>query len=113
MNVWVQLFTAGGVGAAAGSIGTAIVQSMSSRGEAKAQAADRVTNAAGNLAERLDKMNSSLDERLARSEARQTQMRHALAALSDAVEDLLPLVNDVATRQSVQDAVNQARAAFR
>lgn len=101
----------GGLGAAVGSIGTALIQSMSSRGEARAVAADRVTNAAGNLADRLDKMNSKLEERLAKSEDQNQHMRQALMALTEAVEDLLPIAPDP-LRFKVQKAINTARLSF-
>ena len=108
----VSAIISGGLGAALGSIGTAAIQSISSRGEARAVAADRVTNAAGNLADRLDKMNSALEDRLARSEAQNTQMRQAMVALTEAVQDLLPIVPDDVTRRRVQKAINVARVAF-
>lgn len=102
----------GGLGAAIGSIGTAMIQSISSRGESRAIAADRVTNAAGNLADRLDKMNSTLEARLARSEDENRQMRQALMALAEAVEDLLPVIPDD-VHEKVQAALNKARISFR
>lgn len=102
----------GGLGAALGSVGTAMIQSISSRGESRAIAADRVTNAAGNLADRLDKMNSTLESRLAKSEDENRQMRQALMALTEAVEDLLPVIPpDIHDR--VQAALKKARISFR
>lgn len=103
----------GGLGAAIGSIGTALIQSLSSRGEARAIAADRVTNAAGNLADRLDKMNTTLEERLTKSELDNMRLRNALVSLTEAVEDLLPAVPDPAIREKAQQAIVQARVAFR
>ena len=70
-----------------GSIGTAIVQTFSAKGEARATAADRVTNAAGNLADRLDKLNTKLEEE-------NTAMRKAMVALTEAVEDMFAEVQD-------------------
>lgn len=102
----------GGLGAAIGSIGTALIQSMSNRGEARAIAADRVTNAAGNLADRLDKMNSTLEARLAERENENRHMREAMVTLTEAVEDLLPMADDK-TRTRVQAAINKARIAFK
>lgn len=96
----------GGLGAALGSIGTALVQSFSKKGEARAAAADRVTNAAGNLADRLDKLNSKLEEE-------NRQMRKAMVALTEAVEDIVSNIEDEATRKKVQKAINTARIAFR
>lgn len=96
----------GGVGAALGTVGTAMVQSMSSRGESRASAADRVTNAAGNLADRLDKLNSDL-------ERENKQMRLAMIALTEAIEELLPLAPDDETRDKIKAAINIARVSFR
>ena len=73
--------------------------------ESRAAAADLVTNAAGNLADRLDKMNLRLERENA-------QMRKALVALTEAVEELLPTVQDDLTRRRVQKAVSAARLAF-
>jgi len=104
-NVITALIT-GGLGAAMGSIGTAAIQSISSKGESRAIAADRVTHAAGNLADRLDRMNVRLEEE-------NVAMRKAMVALTEAIEDLLPIVDDEPTRQRVQHAINTARMAFR
>ena len=104
-NFIVALIT-GGLGAALGSIGTALIQSVSKKGEARAVAADRVTNAAGNLADRLDKLNAKL-------EVENTQMRKAMVALTEAVEDMMDSINDPAQRRRVQKAINTARIAFR
>ena len=95
----------GGVGAALGTVLTAIIQVVSKKGESRAIAADRVSNAAGNLADRLDKINAKLEiDNLA--------MRKALVALTEAVEDLLPLA-DEETQKKVRDAIHVARIAFR
>lgn len=112
MSDIVPALVTGGLGAAVGSIGTALIQSVSARGEARAVAADRVTNAAGNLADRLDKMNSALQDQLARSEAQNTQMRRAMVSLTEAVEDLLPIVPDPGMRRRVEQAIHTARIAF-
>ena len=103
-NLIVALIT-GGLGAAVGSIGTAIVQSFSAKGSARAEAADRVTNAAGNLADRLDKLNTKPEEE-------NSQMRKAMVALTEAIEDMLAEVHDPALKRRVQKAVNEARIAF-
>ena len=100
----------GGLGAAVGSIGTALIQSMSSRGEARAVAADRVTNAAGNLADRLDKMNTKLEDRIATRENENHRLREAIIALTEAVEDLIPLAPEPA-RTKAKEAVRIARLA--
>lgn len=104
-NVVVALIT-GGLGAALGSVGTAIVQSLSRKGESRAIAAEQVSNAAGNLADRLDKLNIKLEHE-------NVQMRKALVSLCEAVEDMLGAVDDVAVKEKVQNAINDARIAFR
>jgi len=104
-NFIVALIT-GGLGAAIGSIGTALVQSFSKKGEARAVAADRVTNAAGNLADRLDKLNNDLEEE-------NRHMRQALVAIAEAIEELLPMAPDEDTRKKIRDAIRIARIAFR
>lgn len=96
----------GGLGAAIGSIGTAVVQTVSGRGVSRAEAVDRVTNAAGNLADRQDKQ-------ITRLEAENIAMRKAMVALAEAVEDLLPIVDDEAVRDRVHAAIATARVAFR
>lgn len=104
-NFIIALIT-GGLGAAIGSIGTAVVQTISKKGESRAIAAEQVTNAAGNLADRLDKLNTKLEKE-------NIQMRKALISLCEAVEDILYAVEDEAVKNKVQSAVNQARIAFR
>lgn len=105
MGEVVSALITGGLGATIGSIGTAVVQSMSSRGESKAIAADRVTNAAGNLADRLDKFNTRLERENA-------ALRHALLSLCEAIEDIMPVVDDAVVRSKVHDAVSEARKSF-
>ena len=103
-NFVVALFT-GGLGAAIGSVGTALIQTISKKGEARAVAADRVTNAAGNLVDRLDKLNTKLEEE-------KSQMRKAMVALTEAVEDIIPYLQDEEVKDRVREAVNNARIAF-
>lgn len=104
-NFIVALIT-GGLGAALGSVGTAIVQTISKKGEARAIAAERVTSAAGNLADRLDRLNSKLEKE-------NVQMRKALVSLCEAVEDILDVVEEPTIKEKVQKAINDARIAFR
>ncbi len=104
-NFIVALVT-GGLGAALGSIGTALIQTVSKKGEARAVAAERVTSAAGNLADRLDRLNTKLEQE-------NVQMRKALVSLCEAVEDILDVVEEESTREKVQKAINNARIAFR
>lgn len=103
-NLATALIT-GGVGAAIGSVGTALIQSMSKRGESRAVAADRVTNAAGNLADRLDRMNAMLEKQNA-------QLRSAILAVSDVMDEVVPLIPDVIVREKAHAAIIAARLAM-
>lgn len=102
MSEVVPALVTGGLGATIGSIGTAVVQSMSSRGESRAIAADRVTNAAGNLADRLDKFNSKLEQENRR-------LRLAVSSLCEAIEDIIPTIGDESVRDRAHAAVVEAR----
>lgn len=101
MSELIPALLTGGIGAALGGIGTALIQSISGKGISRAEAADRVTNAAGNLADRLDKEIARRDKEIA-------HMRKALSALSAAIEDLLPMVENEAVRLKAQKAVHEA-----
>lgn len=96
----------GGLGAALGSIGTALVQSVSKKGESRAIAADRVTAAAGNLADRMDRMNTNLEKENA-------AMRRAMVALTEVVDELIPLIPDPGEQARARKAVSAARLALR
>lgn len=96
----------GGVGAALGSIGTALIQSFSKRGESRAVAADRIADAAGNLADRLDKMNTHLEEE-------NTVMRHAIIALADVMDEMIPLLPAEDMRIRAKAAITASRRALR
>lgn len=74
-----------GVGAGAGSIGAAVVTSRSGKAEARAHAADLIANAAGALADRLERMNTTL-------EAENRQLRHAVGCLTDAIDEMIPML---------------------
>ena len=80
-------------------------------GRVTLQRPDLVTNAAGNLADRLDKRNGALEARLSVSEQQNLQMRRALIALTEAVEDLLRIIPDEGHPSPHPEAVNTARAA--
>jgi hypothetical protein len=103
---FVATLITGGLGAAIGSVGTALIQTVSKKGEARATAADLVSSAAGNLADRLDKLNTKL-------EVENIQMRKALISLCEAVEDMLDSVGEPEIKTKVQSAINEARIAFR
>lgn len=96
----------GGLGATVGTVLTAVIQLVSKRGESRAVAADRVTNAAGNLADRLDKINADLEQE-------NLHMREVMIALAEGVEELLPLAEDEATKVKIRTAIRAARIAFR
>jgi hypothetical protein len=106
MSEWVPALITGGLGAAVGSIGTALIQTLSGRGVSRAEAADRVTNAAGNLADRLDRMNTTL-------ERENIAMRKAVVALTDVMDEVIPLIPDAAIRTKAHDAIKIARLALR
>ncbi len=76
----------GGLGVTLGSIGVAAIQAFTKRNENRAHAADLVSDAAGNLADRLSKLNDKLD-------GENRQMRMALLMLTDVVDQIIPLVN--------------------
>ena len=105
-NDVVTTLITGGIGATMGTIITAIIQSISKRSESRAIAADRVTNAAGNLADRLDKINGDL-------ESENRHMREALIALAEGIEEMLPLAQDEETRMKIRETIKIARVAFR
>ena len=97
----------GGLGATIGTVLTAVIQLVSKRGESRAVAADRVTNAAGNLADRLYKINTDLEQE-------NLHMREAMIALAEGVEELLPLAeDDEAAQMKIRAAIREARIAFR
>lgn len=65
---WIGALLTGGIGAALGSVATAVLQLLGHKAESRATAADLVTRAAGNLVDRLEKDNADLRARLARAE---------------------------------------------
>jgi hypothetical protein len=96
----------GGLGATIGTVVTAVIQLVSKRGESRAIAADRVTNAAGNLADRLDKINADLEQE-------NRHCREVMIAMVEGVEELLPLVeDDEVTQAKIRAAIREARIAF-
>ena len=100
------LFITGGVGAALGSVFTAIVEVVSKRGESRASAADLVARAAGNLADRLDRINDNLDKE-------NMQMRSAIIAFTDTIEELVPLLPNELSRVKATQALKASRLALR
>lgn len=95
-----------GAGAGIGSIGAAIITSRSGKSESRAHAADLIANAAGTLADRLDKMNTTL-------EAENRQLRHAVTCLTAAIDEMVPMLSgppDVIAR--IKKATNAAKLAI-
>lgn len=76
----------GGLGVTLGSIGAAAVQAFTRRSENRAHAADMVADAAGNLADRLSRLNDKLD-------GDNKQMRNAILLLTEVVDQIIPLVS--------------------
>ena len=87
----------GGVGATIGGVITAVIQTLSRHGESRATAADLVSKAAGSIVARL--------------EAENQQLRHAVLLLIDALEQANPeLSTDIAkklleARQAAERAI--------
>lgn len=75
----VSIIVTSGLAASAASVLTAVVQGFMKRGESRALAADQLTHAAGNLAERLDKTVASLL-------AENAEIRGAFIALIEVME---------------------------
>lgn len=71
----------GGVGAALGGIGAAIITSMGGKGESRAHAADLVANAAAGLVDRV----IARDERIDKENA---VLRHALSDILDVIDQI-------------------------
>lgn len=95
-----------GVGAAIGSIGAAAITARSGKSEARAHAADLITDAAGALA---DKQAVTID----RLEKRADKQARALIALTTIVDELLCHIElPEGARQKLQDATNAARLAI-
>jgi hypothetical protein len=97
----VTTLVTGGAGVSLGAIGTAVVQAVSGKNQSRAQAADLVADAAGNLADRLSKLNEKLD-------GENRQMRNAILLLTDQVDVILPLVNAPPTTIASLKRVNNA-----
>lgn len=72
-----------GIGAGVGSIGAALITAKSGKTEARAHAADLLSEAAGGLADRLAKNNAELD-------GNNKELKRKVAALTDAIDILLP-----------------------
>ena len=95
-----------GVGAAVGSIGAAVVNSRSGKSEARAHAADLITDAAGALADKQ----ATVIERL---EKRTDKQAKAIIALTTVVDELLASVQIAAAeRVKLQKVVDAARLAI-
>lgn len=109
----------GGVVAAVLSVVTAVIQVVGRKGVSRAEAADRVTEAAGNVVSMLTDMGASL--RLENKELRQDSIdvrrlaretRIALAAVTDLLDGIIPFVTDRELRLRARNAVEAARLAL-
>ena len=95
-----------GVGAAIGSIVAAAISARSGKGEARAHAADLITDAAGALA---DKQAATID----RLEKRADKQAKAIITLTSVVDELLDQLKlPTSEKQKLQQAVNEARLAI-
>lgn len=72
----------GGIGVTATAVIVAGLQTLSKRGTERATAADLISTAGGNLADRLDKLNQRLNEE-------NKQLRDAVMALADCAAEML------------------------
>ncbi len=94
-----------GVGAAVGSIGAAVVSARSGRGEARAHAADLISDAAGGLAAQQ----ATTIDRLEKQTERQ---RRALITLTVIVDELLDQLDlPAAEKTKLRKAVTAAKLA--
>lgn len=94
----------GGLGAALGTIATAVVQILGHKSESRASAADLVTHAAGGLAEQQDKVIDRLTQENQR-------MRESVWLLSDVIDELIANVELTdAERSKLTAAVRTAKA---
>ena len=95
-----------GVGAAVGSIGAAMVSSRAGRGEARAHAADLISDAAGGLAAQQ----ASTIDRLEKQTERQRRALMSLTAIVDELLDQLSL--PAAEKTKLREAVSAAKLAI-
>lgn len=93
-----------GAGGGMASIGVAVISSRSGKAEARAHAADLITNAAGSLADRLDRINTTLEQE-------NIQMRMAINALADVMDELKNLLPTEGAREKAKGAIRAARLA--
>lgn len=105
---WEQVIPAlisGGFGAGLATVVTALVQTLGKKAESRANAADLITDAAGNLAARQA-------ETIARLEARVERQAKAISALTAVLDEMLPsLPMDAPARQRLHKAVMAAKVA--
>lgn len=106
LSTVVSLLVAGGAGSGITAIITPLIQHISHRSETRAHAADLIAEAAGNMTDRMSKLNEQLD-------ARNRQMRTSIMLLTDAVDQIIPFID--ASPQVVQQlrkANNAAKTAI-
>ena len=85
-----------GIGAGVGSIGAALVTSKSGKGEARAHAADLLSQAAGGLADRLATNNADMHRE-------NRELRKTISGLSDAIDLILPYLAGNLPQEILED----------
>lgn len=89
----------GGVGASIASVIVAVVQTVSKKGESRANAADLIASAAGDLTERINTLNEQLER----------DNRHMRAALLSIIDCLDELITSHAVPADMADQLRSAR----
>lgn len=94
-----------GIGAGLGSIGAALVQSMSGKSESRAKATDMIAEAASNLSDRQANTINRLS-------LENEKMRKAIILLSDVIDEVLPqLPLNKMELTKLRKAINAAKMA--
>ena len=86
-----------GIGAGLGTVGAAVISSRSGKGESRAHAADLLTNAAGELMDRLSASNKEADET-------NRNLRTTLQSVTDVLDMLLPYMTGVVPPDVITEA---------
>jgi hypothetical protein len=116
-----------GAGAGIGTIGAAVITSRGQKGESRAHAADLIANAAGELADRVTKLNEHLEvqnqdlhEAIGAAEAharaaeeKSLAQRRAIILLTDVIDEILgDLELSPAKHAQLAEATKAARLAL-
>ena len=93
-----QILVSGGFGAGLAAIIVALIQNSGSKSQAKAEAAELITKAAGELVDRLQKEN--------------IRMRTAILLLTDVLDDIIDDIDvDPAVKTKLRQVNKQAKEA--